>query len=1058
MRSPTGIIASALTFVSLLESLSPALIFAEANHGQIDPYRLIGRNIRVPDLSDSGSVVKRQNESTSDNTTSDLSWRDAISFGNTHQNPAQAPPQPMPVFENSSTSFSGMFGRDVDFSPLQRRDGALHCDNGPCVDGSCCGKDGICGYGPIYCGSGCRSQCDATAMCGEDSKDADVPCGMNLCCSATGWCGTTEVYCKNADPIHNTLPCQAGYGGCAIYSAPKCDARAESSAGRTVGSKFSSRPDYQSWNVRNRKCGTKTPSQLDTTGYTHLFYSFAFMDPSTFHVVPAHADDETIMKEFTGLAKPGLQTWIAIGGFDFSDPGPTHTTWSDMVSTKANRAAFIGSVQSFMDTHGFTGVDLDWEYPGELKRGGREMTDTRNFVSLVKEMRAAFGQKYGISLTLAPDYWYLRWFDAKAMESSVDFFGFMAYDLHGPWDTDVLALGSKVRGQADIRDISKNTTPLWFAGLDPKKINFGTALYGRGYTLSDASCTGLMCPFSGPSKPQGCVAEAGVMSLSDIKKIIKERNLTPVYLYDSMMKQITWDDQWIGYDDEETIADKKRFASSMCFEGGTMVWSIDFQEDTKLDNGGGDAQVGSGPIKGKPWGGSGIGIDKPLFDTPFSGFIGCSNEQTRGIVSAWKDVIALVQIPATFDINAHRPASVIPQCQGICDPGVLEQRIWGADIGDRLSDAAQIHEVYKNIKAMTTSDSVTGHIQIRCKDLEQKGDPNPALCGNTFGIIISLFIPFPDPETFSFLQTNLLISGKSIGGYARSTSLDYRDNVIVMCYPFFAAETISGMTRWFDDGSWDSKNSNLMYSQGQVLLHELSHLAAICGKYPTVVIDKYVEWAPGNAGPDTRYLWHQERREASKAQAMAHAFECECVADNYAWYATLKFFEAQYGTARAQYTKRDDDEDKDDVPAPSTGPPPKTKAVNIVLVFTVVNTRLIVQWLFYSVPYGTSSVCMGSPVPVAAYPIDQKGLPWYALDFLPTGTFDFKIEGDGDCQYKNDGTGNPGALWCSGTAHKCRLIYHGPNDNHLDTVECTNLPNPGSRGNIKHREFITCEW
>jgi chitinase len=70
-------------------------------------------------------------------------------------------------------------------------------------------------------------------------------------------------------------------------------------------------------------------------------------------------------------------------------------------------------------------------------------------------MRAAFGTKYGISLALAPDIWYLRrmflsvqapsigetvteWltgektdFDAAAMQQYVDWFGFMAYDLHG---------------------------------------------------------------------------------------------------------------------------------------------------------------------------------------------------------------------------------------------------------------------------------------------------------------------------------------------------------------------------------------------------------------------------------------------------------------------------------------------------------------------------------------------------------------------------------------------------------------------------------------------------
>lgn len=258
-------------------------------------------------------------------------------------------------------------------------------------------------------------------MCGEHSEDSDMPCGMNLCCSSSGWCRTTEVFCHNADPVHNTLPCQAGYGSCAIASSPSCTKGGGSTNGRTIGY-------YQSWNVRTRKCNTKTPGQLDTKGFTHLFYSFAFIDPESFKIVPAHDDDAKQMREFTALSKDNkLQTWIAIGGFDFSDPGPTHHTWSDMVSTKANRAAFIVSVKEYMDEYGFQGVDLDWEYPGEPDRGGRKLADTRNFAMLVREMRAAYGTKYGISLTLAPDYWYLRWFDAKAMEPYVDFFGFMAY-------------------------------------------------------------------------------------------------------------------------------------------------------------------------------------------------------------------------------------------------------------------------------------------------------------------------------------------------------------------------------------------------------------------------------------------------------------------------------------------------------------------------------------------------------------------------------------------------------------------------------------------------------
>jgi chitinase len=72
-----------------------------------------------------------------------------------------------------------------------------------------------------------------------------------------------------------------------------------------------------------------SPKQLNTTGYTHLFFSFAFIDSNSFDVVPAHPDDVAMMREFTDLSKGrDLKTWIAVGGFDFSNPeAATHKTW-----------------------------------------------------------------------------------------------------------------------------------------------------------------------------------------------------------------------------------------------------------------------------------------------------------------------------------------------------------------------------------------------------------------------------------------------------------------------------------------------------------------------------------------------------------------------------------------------------------------------------------------------------------------------------------------------------------------------------------------------------------
>lgn len=132
-----------------------------------------------------------------------------------------------------------------------------------------------------------------------------------------------------------------------------------------------------------------------------------------------------------------------------------------------------------------------------------------------------------------------------------------------------------VRGQSDIREIANDTLPLWFDELDPSKINFGVALYGRGFTLSDPSCNTLGCPFSGASKPGPCTHQDGTMGLSEIKDLIKKKDLTPRFLTDALMMEVTWNDQWIGYDDESTIARKKSWADDQCF-GGTMAWSVDF--------------------------------------------------------------------------------------------------------------------------------------------------------------------------------------------------------------------------------------------------------------------------------------------------------------------------------------------------------------------------------------------------------------------------------------------------------------------------------------------------
>jgi chitinase len=65
------------------------------------------------------------------------------------------------------------------------------------------------------------------------------------------------------------------------------------------------------------------------------------------------------------------------------------------------------------------------------------------------------------------------------MEPYVDWFGVMSYDLHGPWDAQVLQIGKVVLGHTNVPEITNWTLPLTYEGVNPAKLNLGLAYYAR---------------------------------------------------------------------------------------------------------------------------------------------------------------------------------------------------------------------------------------------------------------------------------------------------------------------------------------------------------------------------------------------------------------------------------------------------------------------------------------------------------------------------------------------------------------------------------------------------
>lgn len=127
--------------------------------------------------------------------------------------------------------------------------------------------------------------------------------------------------------------------------------------------------------------------------------------------------------------------------------------------------------------------------------------------------------------------------------------------------------------------------------MDPAKINLGLAYYGRTYKLADPSCNTMnQCGFTGPGAAGECTAFEGVLSNREIRSMIEEGGYKPYLNKTAMVKYMTYGgDNWVGFDDSETIAMKEDFANSMCL-GGTMIWSIDF--DASAGAGGGTGSAG----------------------------------------------------------------------------------------------------------------------------------------------------------------------------------------------------------------------------------------------------------------------------------------------------------------------------------------------------------------------------------------------------------------------------------------------------------------------------------
>ncbi|KAK3824376.1 MAG: glycoside hydrolase superfamily [Linnemannia elongata] len=367
------------------------------------------------------------------------------------------------------------------------------------------------------------------------------------------------------------------------------------------------------------------PSDLPIDLYTHLNFAFALIDDSG---LIANQETMEILKyqlvNDLKKKKPSLRTAVTVGGWDMN-----MAHYSTMVSTRENRQKFIRSAMAFVRKYGFDGLDFDWEYPGDPKRGGNAQ-DPENFVQFLKEMREAAnaevlenGQdRLILSIALPGGPFHGDNFLIPKLDPHVDWFNIMAYNLHGQLESLVFcaaplndpASDTEYNGYSLIQAI-QSMAP---STVNPQKFNIGLSLSGVTFTLKNPSLTTPGAPAHGPGK-KGC-QEKGAMSYFEASKLMDlfgaksgavdtfQRKITQAPRLDEKSQcvyMVVDQDQWVGIDTPETFTNKVDYFRKFGF-GGVSIWSMDSDTvDHRLTRSISKAISGSGPAPSSTFVGSG---------------------------------------------------------------------------------------------------------------------------------------------------------------------------------------------------------------------------------------------------------------------------------------------------------------------------------------------------------------------------------------------------------------------------------------------------------------------
>nr|XP_008262904.1 chitinase-3-like protein 2 isoform X1 [Oryctolagus cuniculus] len=336
---------------------------------------------------------------------------------------------------------------------------------------------------------------------------------------------------------------------------------------------------FTSWSQDRQEPGRFTPENIDPFLCSHLIYSFASI--SNNKIIIKDKNPTVLHQAISDLKakNPKLKILLSIGGYLFGSKG-----FHPMVDSSKSQLEFITSVILLLRNHNFDGLDVSWIYP--------DLKDKTHFTALIHELSEAFqkdsinSSKERLLLTAgvsAGRQMVDNSYQIEKLAEKLDFINLLSFDFHGSWEKPLvtghnspLRKGHVDKGPSSYYNVEYAVGYWIHKGMPTEKIVMGIPMYGRSFTLASAE-TAMGAPASGPGAAGPITKSPGFLAYYEICQFLQGAKITR--LQDQQVPYAVKGNQWVGYDDVQSLEAKVQFLKNLNL-GGAMIWSIDMDDFT----------------------------------------------------------------------------------------------------------------------------------------------------------------------------------------------------------------------------------------------------------------------------------------------------------------------------------------------------------------------------------------------------------------------------------------------------------------------------------------------